>query len=150
MSLHGCVVRYWSAAISGKARGPASALVRALLTILSWDYGLVMKLRNLVYDRQFWMFKTVRLPAAVVSVGNIAVGGTGKTPFVALLAARLLARLRERAQALGLARMGLVAVQGSVSYWQRQGFAEPAEMSESLGAKLTSFGAEARFLACDQ
>ena len=66
------------------------------------------------------------------------------------LAARLLARLRERAQALGLARMGLVAVQGSVSYWQRQGFAEPAEMSESLGAKLTSFGAEARFLACDQ
>ncbi|WP_165917474.1 GNAT family N-acetyltransferase [Roseateles saccharophilus] len=66
------------------------------------------------------------------------------------LAARLLARLRERAQALGLARIGLVAVQGSVPYWQRRGFVEAAEMSKGLVAKLASFGAEARFLSCDQ
>jgi GNAT superfamily N-acetyltransferase len=66
------------------------------------------------------------------------------------LAARLLERLRERARALGLARMGLVAVQGSVPCWQRQGFAEPAVMSESLVAKLASFGDQARFLTCDQ
>jgi GNAT superfamily N-acetyltransferase len=62
------------------------------------------------------------------------------------LAARLLARLADRARALGLARMGLVAVQGSVPYWQRQGFAEPAALPEPLGAKLASFGADARFL----
>lgn len=65
------------------------------------------------------------------------------------LAARLLARLRERAQALSLARIGLVAVQGSVPYWRRQGFAEPAEMPKNLLAKLASFGAEARFLIRD-
>lgn len=62
------------------------------------------------------------------------------------LAARLLARLVERAQALGLARLGLVAVQGSVPYWQRQGFAEPARLPAALAAKLASFGPEARFL----
>lgn len=62
------------------------------------------------------------------------------------LAARLLARLQQSAQALGLARLGLVAVQGSVPYWQRQGFVEPAGLSAPLAAKLASFGAEARFL----
>lgn len=62
------------------------------------------------------------------------------------LAARLLAQLRERAPALGLARIGLVAVQGSLPYWQRQGFAQPAALSADLGAKVASFGAEACFL----
>jgi len=89
MSLRQAVVQYWSAVISGKAREPVSGIVRALLTIVSWGYGVGARLRNLCYDRQFWMFKTVRLPAAVVSTGNVALGGTGKTPFVELLARRL-------------------------------------------------------------
>jgi len=89
MSLHGAVVHYWSRVVSGKTRGLPAALLRALLTPFAWGYGLGVKLRNLCYDRQFWMFKTVHLPVAVVSVGNIALGGTGKTPFVALLAPRL-------------------------------------------------------------
>ncbi len=62
------------------------------------------------------------------------------------LAARLLTRLAESARALGLAQMGLVAVQGSVPYWQRRGFAEPAALTAALRPKLASFGAEARFL----
>lgn len=62
------------------------------------------------------------------------------------LAARLLAQLKARAQALGLPQMGLVAVQGSVPYWQRQGFAEPAVLAPGLAAKVASFGADARFL----
>lgn len=63
------------------------------------------------------------------------------------LAGRLLARLAGRARALGLPRMGLVAVQGSLPYWQRQGFAEPAALPGALAAKLASFGPEARFLS---
>lgn len=62
------------------------------------------------------------------------------------LARRLLALLGKRAQALGLLQLGLVAVQGSVPYWQRQGFAAPASLPEALRAKLASFGADARFL----
>ena len=62
------------------------------------------------------------------------------------LAGRLLAQLQQRARALGLAHLGLVAVQGSVPYWQRHGFAEPAHLPPALAAKLASFGPEARFL----
>ncbi|HEY0956088.1 MAG TPA: GNAT family N-acetyltransferase [Roseateles sp.] len=62
------------------------------------------------------------------------------------LAARLLARLADSARTLGLREMGLVAVQGSVPYWQRQGFAEPAALSDAVRSKLASFGADARFL----
>jgi ribosomal protein S18 acetylase RimI-like enzyme len=62
------------------------------------------------------------------------------------LGGRLLARVLESAGALGLARLGLVAVQGSVPYWQRQGFAEPAALAPALAEKLASFGAEARWM----
>lgn len=89
MSPKQAAIRYWERVVSGQARGPSAGLLRALLRLLAWGYGLGVGLRNLLYDRQFWMFKTVRLPVPVVSVGNIALGGTGKTPFVALLARRL-------------------------------------------------------------
>jgi tetraacyldisaccharide 4'-kinase len=89
MGLEQTAVRYWSSAIAGRGGGFWGAALRALLSALSYGYGASVKVRNSLYDRQLWMFKTVRLPVAVVSVGNIAIGGTGKTPFVALLAGRL-------------------------------------------------------------
>ena len=38
------------------------------------------------------LLRSIRLPVRVVSVGNLTVGGSGKTPFVAWLALRLRAR----------------------------------------------------------
>lgn len=49
----------------------------------SWLYGFVVWLRNVCYDTGFFRVHHVRVP--VVSVGNITVGGTGKTPFVEYL-----------------------------------------------------------------
>jgi tetraacyldisaccharide 4'-kinase len=49
-----------------------------------------VSLRNRRYDRN--PDASVKLPAPVVSVGNLTVGGSGKTPVVAALARRLLAR----------------------------------------------------------
>ncbi|NTV02163.1 MAG: tetraacyldisaccharide 4'-kinase [Chlorobiaceae bacterium] len=43
-------------------------------------YGLVMSVRNTLYD--LGIIKAWRAPAPVVSVGNITTGGTGKTPLV--------------------------------------------------------------------
>lgn len=62
------------------------------------------------------------------------------------LGRRLAERVEQSARALGLARIGLVAVQDSLAYWQRQGFAELAPLPEVLRAKLASFGPQARWM----
>ncbi len=59
-------------------------------SVLSWLYGAGVSLRNRHYDRD--PGASTRLPAKVVSVGNLTVGGSGKTPFVAALARELLVR----------------------------------------------------------
>ncbi len=50
-------------------------------------YRLLVALRRLAY--RSGALPTVRLPVAVIVVGNIVVGGTGKTPLVLWLASRL-------------------------------------------------------------
>ena len=61
--------------------------VSRLLTPLSWLYRAWVTVRLSWYHRG-WL-KSVRLPLPVIVVGNISVGGTGKTPLVLWLAARL-------------------------------------------------------------
>lgn len=53
-------------------------------------YGLSVRARNAFYDRG--IFHTRRLRGPVVSVGNLSVGGSGKTPFVLLLGELLAVR----------------------------------------------------------
>ena len=50
---------------------------------LSAIFGAGVALRNALYDRR--IFKVQRLARPVVSIGNISVGGSGKTPFVIAL-----------------------------------------------------------------
>jgi tetraacyldisaccharide 4'-kinase len=58
----------------------------AALAPLAWLYGALVRLRNRRFDRP-GAVQRAGLP--VISVGNITVGGTGKTPVVAWLARRL-------------------------------------------------------------
>jgi tetraacyldisaccharide 4'-kinase len=60
------------------------------LNLLSQIYGLAAGVRNALYDRQ--MLPTRQLKGPVISVGNLSVGGSGKTPFVILLGELLKAR----------------------------------------------------------
>ncbi len=55
--------------------------------VLAHIYRFIVALRNLAYDRR-WLASR-RLPGKVISIGNIAVGGTGKSPVVCRLAAYL-------------------------------------------------------------
>ena len=50
----------------------------------SWLYGKITDIRNSLYDQG--AFKSYSLGATVISIGNITVGGTGKTPLVAFVA----------------------------------------------------------------
>ncbi len=63
------------------------SLTRWLLTPLSGLYAAVVCARNTYYDRV--AAAVHRAPVPVISVGNITVGGTGKTPFVILVVQRL-------------------------------------------------------------
>ncbi len=62
--------------------------MKILLIPLSYLFRIIVSFRNFFYNKG--IFKIKGLDAKVISVGNIAAGGTGKTPFVELLAEYLL------------------------------------------------------------
>ncbi len=55
----------------------------------------ILRIRKLLY--KLGILRPVRLPALVISVGNISLGGTGKSPLIASLADWLTKDLRKRA-----------------------------------------------------
>src|SRR5258707_3604637 len=63
--------------------------IRLLVLPFSWIYGLVVRGKALLYDTK--ILSQRRLKGAVISVGNLTVGGTGKTPMVLWLAEKYLA-----------------------------------------------------------
>jgi tetraacyldisaccharide 4'-kinase len=60
------------------------------MSLLSSIYGASVRVRNALYDRSTLKKATLRGP--VISVGNLSVGGAGKTPFVLMLGELLKAR----------------------------------------------------------
>ncbi len=58
---------------------PPEPFLAALLQGISFLYGTVQRVRTFCYRRR--VFKSHELPCKVISVGNITVGGTGKTPM---------------------------------------------------------------------
>ncbi|MDR2912827.1 MAG: tetraacyldisaccharide 4'-kinase [Alistipes sp.] len=60
-------------------------MLKLFLAPLSWIYGMAIAVRNWLYDTDIRKSVTVDVP--VVCVGNITVGGTGKTPMCEMLIA---------------------------------------------------------------
>lgn len=62
--------------------------MKLILVPLSWVFRLAVAFRNFLYNSR--ILKAKVLTPKIISVGNIAAGGTGKTPFVELLCEYLL------------------------------------------------------------
>ncbi|MBN1789440.1 MAG: tetraacyldisaccharide 4'-kinase [Bacteroidales bacterium] len=58
-------------------------IARPVLLPLSFLYGLIVWARNLLFDTR--ILRSTRFKLPVIAVGNITVGGTGKTPHVEYL-----------------------------------------------------------------
>jgi tetraacyldisaccharide 4'-kinase len=70
--------------MSGRWKGAAATGMRGVLGALERPYGWAVRRRNWRFDRGIVL--PVKVEAPVISVGNLTVGGTGKTPLVAWLA----------------------------------------------------------------
>jgi tetraacyldisaccharide 4'-kinase len=54
-----------------------------IINPLSYFYGQITSIRNTLFDQN--IIKQYHAPVSVISVGNLTVGGTGKTPFIIYL-----------------------------------------------------------------
>lgn len=79
----------------------------------SWLYGLGVRLRNRLFD--LGVLRSQSFPIPVISVGNLAVGGTGKTPHVEYLLRLLLPSWRTAVLSRGYRRKTSGFVMGTAS-----------------------------------
>lgn len=68
-------------------RGKRAAVLRGLLFVLSKGFALAVKVRRKLYE--FRLFRDRTLGVQVIAIGNLTVGGTGKTPVVEKFAREL-------------------------------------------------------------
>ncbi|MGB2868497.1 MAG: tetraacyldisaccharide 4'-kinase [Bacteroidota bacterium] len=109
--------------------------LRILLVPLSLLYGVGVALRNWFFE--IGIFRVADAGVPVVSVGNLSVGGTGKTPFVELIVSRLASSKQKIAvlsRGYGRRTRGYVVVSNGAQRCAEAWTAgdEPAQLAEKL------------------
>lgn len=89
--------------------------IRWLLLPFGLIYGLVMELRNAAFRHD--ILKSVQFDIPVISIGNLAVGGSGKTPFVKYLIHQLSSKYNVAVLSRGYGRItkGYLVVQADAN-----------------------------------
>ena len=111
----------------------------ALLWPLSWPYGVVTRIHAGAYRSGF--FPQRRLDGYVISVGNLTVGGTGKTPMVLWIAQRLLAE----GKSVGILSRGYRGDPSSSDAKSSPDGPEPAVISDEIQLLRSRLGDRALF-----
>lgn len=78
---------YILAVVSDRLRGFGPNVLRFVLKVLSRLYSFIMNMRLALFEHRILRSKT--LGCQVISIGNLTVGGTGKTPVVEIFARAL-------------------------------------------------------------
>jgi len=92
--------RWGADVIFGRARGFRATMTRLLMSLLSGVFRLLVEARLGIFRRR-WK-QQAHLGTHVVSIGNLTVGGTGKTPVTEMLARAL----RERGRSVAILSRG--------------------------------------------
>ncbi len=90
---------------------PSPVWLGKVLFAISKGYGLGVRLRTAAYDKG--IFKTRHLPCVVVSIGNVTLGGSGKTPLTVYIA-KTLQRLGYRVTVISRGYGGTAEKSGSI------------------------------------
>jgi tetraacyldisaccharide 4'-kinase len=84
--------------MTDKRDGGIYSVLKFILYVISLAYGVAILIRQLFY--KFGIFKSEKVPLKIISVGNLTLGGTGKTPFVIWLIEMLDEEFDKRASVL--------------------------------------------------
>ena len=69
--------------MTDKQKQPIFVPIKFLLYVISLVYGTGLIGRRILY--KYGIFRSEKVPLKIISVGNLTLGGTGKTPFVICL-----------------------------------------------------------------
>ena len=97
---------------------------------LSWFYGLGVGFRNMLFEMGILKSRSFKVP--VISVGNITVGGTGKTPHVEYLIRLLKNQMKVAVLSRGYKRKTHGFVMASANTTMREIGDEPFQMKQKF------------------
>ena len=102
---------------------------------LSWLYGLGVKFRNMLFEVGILQSRSFDVP--VISVGNITVGGTGKTPHVEYLISLLKDKVKVAVLSRGYKRKTRGFVIADENATAKTVGDEPLQMKRKFGDDIT-------------
>ena len=121
-------------------RGKATPILASVLRLLAHLYYAAVRFRIELFRRG--RLASYRLPCKVISVGNIALGGTGKTPICIYLA-RLIQKAGYRVVVISRGYKGKAERSGGVVSNGREVLLSPAEAGDEpylMATRLAPFG----------